>query len=316
MGEENFLAQSQPLVYEQMKRNVEHEHLAHAYIFEGDNGGGKHEMALWLAKRLLCLNVIENNPCEQCLNCTRINEGEHPNVQLIAPEGQWIKVHQIRQLQAELSKSSFEKGMQIFIVEQADKMNPSAANSLLKLLEEPVGNSVAILETNVLGKVLPTIQSRCQIIHFPPLAKEQLIKRLEEKQLPANEAKLIANLTGSYDKAVEISEDEWFNETREIVTTWFDYLQKEDPQAFIFVQKKIVAQAKEKEQQQMILSILLVYFQSERDRDLASKEKTKQINHILELILQAQQKLTANVAFQGVAEQLVLRIIGNMFTKN
>ncbi|MDN6599716.1 MAG: DNA polymerase III subunit delta', partial [Tetragenococcus koreensis] len=213
MGEGNFLAQSQPLVYSQMKKNVEHERLAHAYIFEGDNGCGKHEMALWLAKRLLCLNVTEGKPCEQCVNCNRINEGEHPNVQLLEPDGQTIKVYQIRQLQAELAKSSFEKGMQIFVIQQADKMNPSAANSLLKLLEEPPGNSVAILETNVLGKILPTIQSRCQIVHFTPLAKEHLIKRLEENHLSTNVAKLIANLTNSYDKAVEISEDEWFNET-------------------------------------------------------------------------------------------------------
>ncbi|MCF1584276.1 DNA polymerase III subunit delta' [Tetragenococcus koreensis] len=309
MGKGNFLAQSQPLVYSQMKKNVEHERLAHAYIFEGDNGCGKHEMALWLAKRLLCLNVTEGKPCEQCVNCNRINEGEHPNVQLLEPDGQTIKVYQIRQLQAELAKSSFEKGMQIFVIQQADKMNPSAANSLLKLLEEPPGNSVAILETNVLGKILPTIQSRCQIVHFSPLAKEHLIKRLEENHLSTNVAKLIANLTNSYDKAVEISEDEWFNETREIISTWFDYLKKGDPQAFIFVQKKVVAQAKEKEQQRMIFAILLVYFQNERDRSLENRQQTQRNNHILELILQAQQKLTANVAFQGTAEQLALRII-------
>ncbi|MDN6138369.1 MAG: DNA polymerase III subunit delta', partial [Tetragenococcus koreensis] len=113
----------------------------------------------------------------------------------------------------------------------------------------------------------------------------------------------------SYDKAVEISEDEWFNETREIISTWFDYLKKGDPQAFIFVQKKVVAQAKEKEQQRMIFAILLVYFQNERDRSLENRQQTQRNNHILELILQAQQKLTANVAFQGTAEQLALRII-------
>lgn len=309
MGEENFLAQSQPLVYSQITRNVEHERLAHAYIFEGDNGCGKHEMALWLAKRLLCLNVIEGDPCEQCVNCMRINEGEHPNVQLIEPEGQTIKVSQIRQLQAELSKSSFEKGTQIFIIHEADKMNPSAANSLLKLLEEPPGNSVAILETNILGKILPTIQSRCQILHFTPLSQEHLIRRLEEENVTKNVAQLVAKLTNSYDKAVEISKNEWFNETREIVATWFNYLKKEDPQAFIYVQKKIVAQAKEKEQQQMIFAILLAYFQDERRRLLENRQKVQHINYILELILQAQKKLAANVAFQGIAEQLVLRII-------
>ena len=60
-------------------------------------------------------------------------------------------------------------------------MNTSAANSLLKFLEEPVGNFLAILETESVGRILPTIQSRCQIIHFSPLAKEKLQTKLQKK---------------------------------------------------------------------------------------------------------------------------------------
>lgn len=309
MAEDQFLTQNQPLVYARMKRNIKHGRLAHAYLFEGDKGSGKKEMAQWLAKRLLCLEVADNEPCGHCINCQRVSLGEHPNVLEVKPDGQTIRVAQIRQLQAELTKSSFEKGIQIFIIEEADKMNPSAANSLLKFLEEPPGNPLAVLETNALGKILPTIQSRCQIIHFNPLSKEKLLTKLTEKGITETTAELLASLTNSYVKAVEISENEWFNETKGIVSTWFDYLRKKEGQAFIFVQKKVIAQAKEKQQQQLILSMLLAYFQQARDQALSQKTQLKELNKDLELILAAQQKLIANVPFQAVAEQLALRII-------
>ena len=235
--------------------------------------------------------------------------GEHPNVRVIQPEGQSIKVDQIRQLQSEFSRKGFEKGMQIFIIQQADTMNVSAANSLLKFLEEPEGEMLAILEVESLGKMLPTIQSRCQIIHFNPLNKQQLVKQLQDNGINEKSANLLASLTNSYNKAVEISEDEWFNGAKDVIEQWFLYLKKKDSQAFIYVQKAIMTIAKEKQQQQDILAILLFYFQNERNQMLQHQVSGVAANREVELILQGQQKLAANVPFQGVAEQLCLRIL-------
>ena len=220
-----------------------------------------------------------------------------------------IKVDQIRQLQEEFSKSGFESRLKIFILSQADKMNNSAANSLLKFLEEPVGNFLAILETESLGRILPTIQSRCQIIHFSPLSKEKLQEKLQEEGLSKETSRLLSHLTNSYHKAVEISQDEWFNETKDAVKRWVNYLLKKDPQAFIFVQKKLLGLAKEKNQQSEIFLLLLFYFQEERDRLLAQGLWGKEINRAIEAALQAQKKLQANVSFQGVAEQFSVKII-------
>ena len=222
---------------------------------------------------------------------------------------QSIKVDQIRQLQSEFSRKGFEKGMQIFIIQQADTMNVSAANSLLKFLEEPEGEMLAILEVESLGKMLPTIQSRCQIIHFNPLNKQQLVKQLQDHEINEKSANLLASLTNSYHKAVEISEDEWFNGAKDVIEQWFLYLKKKDSQAFIYVQKAIVTIAKEKQQQQDILAILLFYFQNERNQLLQHQVSGVAANREVEIILQGQQKLAANVPFQGVAEQLSLRIL-------
>lgn len=309
MEEQVFLTENQPLVFAQLEKSVKHGRLAHAYLFEGDQGTGKHAMSLWLAKRLFCLAVQDNQPCNQCNNCLRIAANEHPDVQVIEPEGQTIKVDQIRQLQADFAKAGYETSQQIFIIKEADKMNVSAANSLLKFLEEPDGKVLALLETETVGRILPTIRSRCQIVHFSPLKKEQLLEKLQAAGIGKESALILASLTNSYQKAVEISEDEWFNDAKDAIARWFSYLQKGDPQGFIYVQKKVVALAKEKEQQNRLLQMLLFYFQRARDSQLTQQQQIVRLNQILELILQAEQKLAANVSFQNVAEQLTLRII-------
>lgn len=307
---DTFLAQNQPLVYSQIKKSVEHGRLAHAYLFEGDQGVGKHELSLWLAKRLFCTQVVDNEPCNECNNCLRIAAGEHPNLWQIKPDGQSIKVDQIRQLQQEFVRSGFESRLQFFTISHADKMNASAANSLLKFLEEPAGSFVAILETDSPGKILPTIQSRCQILHFAPLNTQALVTKLVQTGIGTESATLLAALTNSYQKAVEISQEEWFNEAKAAVSQWYLYLANNDLMAFVYVQKKLTALAKEKERQQLLLQMLMQHFRQARSKllngdVLALKENTRRI----ELLLEAEQKLGANVSFQNVCEQLVLRMI-------
>ncbi|MGX7329868.1 DNA polymerase III subunit delta' [Enterococcus bulliens] len=304
MEETEFLREYQPCLLTQMTKMMEHEHLAHAYLFEGDEGTGKHELSMWLAKRMFCEQIQDGNPCDQCLQCMRIDQNEHPNVQVIKPDGQTIKVDQIRQLQAEFSKTGFETRDQCFIIRQADTMSSSAANSLLKFLEEPPGSFVAILETNSLGKVLPTIQSRCQLIHFSPLSKAHLIEKLHATGISEKTAALLAQLTNSFSKAVEISEDEWFNESKEIAKKWLDQLSAKTPDAFLFVQKQLVPLAKEKHQQLMLLKIIQGYYEEAFQTGKISYQE-------IECLLQAQRKIQANVSFQNSMEQFALRVVSS-----
>ena len=228
MNEAQQLQQMQPLLYKQLQKSFEHGRLAHAYLFEGDTGTGKQEFGLWMAKHVFCTNLVNQQPCNECHNCVRINENEHPDVLRIAPDGQTIKVNQIRELKAEFSKSGVETAKKVFLIQEADKMSTGAANSLLKFLEEPEGQILAILETTSLSRILPTIQSRCQTLHFQPLVKKTLIDRLIKQGIGEKTATLLAELTNSFEKAVEISQDEWFNEAREIILQWFNYLKSND----------------------------------------------------------------------------------------
>ena len=310
MEEAKKLQTIQPIVFRQLQNSFEHGRLAHAYLFEGDQGTGKAELALWFAKHMFCLNLQNEMPWEKCNNCLRITSKDHPDVVEIEPDGQSIKVDQIRALQSELAKSGFESAKKVVIIHQAEKMNSNSANSLLKFLEEPPANFMIILETQSLGKILPTIRSRCQTIHFQALSTERLQSRLESEQIPAKTAKLLANLTNSYGKAVEISKDEWFNESRDVVIQWFNYLEKNDPQAFIYVQKKLVKTFKDKTQQQFAFE-MLAYFVKEKRNQVMKQNQTalKTYNYLLEEVLSASRKLEANVSFQNIAEQITLRIV-------
>ncbi|WP_411510080.1 DNA polymerase III subunit delta' [Enterococcus faecalis] len=306
------LQQMQPLLYKQLQKSFEHGRLAHAYLFEGDTGTGKQEFGLWMAKHVFCTNLVNQQPCNECHNCVRINENEHPDVLRIAPDGQTIKVNQIRELKAEFSKSGVETAKKVFLIQEADKMSTGAANSLLKFLEEPEGQILAILETTSLSRILPTIQSRCQTLHFQPLVKKTLIDRLIKQGIGEKTATLLAELTNSFEKAVEISQDEWFNEAREIILQWFNYLKSNDLQAFIYVQKKMVKVFKEKEQQALSFDLLMVYYRQLLEESVATqqaKKVTEEQAERLALILKARQKWTANVSWQNVCDQLVIQMI-------
>lgn len=310
MEEAKRLETIQPIVFRQLQNSFEHGRMAHAYLFEGDQGTGKAELALWFVKHLFCLDLQAGMPCEKCNNCLRINSKDHPDVVEIEPDGQSIKVDQIRALQSELAKSGFESAKKVVIIHQAEKMNLNSANSLLKFLEEPPANFMIILETQSLGKILTTIRSRCQIIHFQALSKERLQARLEADQLPTKTAQLLANLTNSYGKAVEISKDEWFNEARDSVIQWFNYLEKNDPQAFIYVQKKLVKTFKDKTQQQFCFELLAYFVKEKRDQDLKNQQTSLvKANNLLAEVLAASQKLEASVSFQNIAEQITLHTV-------
>ena len=298
--------QLNPTVHSLMKQSIEHGRLAHAYLFEGEKGTGKHQESLWLAKRLYCTNVKDNEPCHACINCLRIENNEHPNVHQVTPDGQTIKVDQIRQLQTEFAKRGFEAGRQIFILSDAETMNVQAANSLLKFLEEPSGQVLLLLETSAIGKILPTIQSRCQIIHFH-LSTTHLIEQLQQAGLSLNTAKILAFLTNSYDKAVEISRDEWFNDARDVLKQFVQYLTNRDFAAFVYVQRKIIPITKEKQQQQLFFDLLMYAFRTLRDENQGSLQTV--YNQALADLLQAKMKLNSNVAFQNVIEQFVLHFL-------
>src|SRR5690606_15750287 len=122
--------------------------------------------------------------CNECSDCRRIASRNHPDVHFFLPDGKSIKIDQIRKLRKEFSYRGSESNQKLYIIEHAERMTQNAANSLLKFLEEPNQHETALLLTEQMQQMLPTIISRCQTISFNPLPTSDLRSLLIEQNIP------------------------------------------------------------------------------------------------------------------------------------
>ena len=319
-------SKTQPRVVKQLKNSIKKQRLAHAYIFEGAHGTGKMAVAKVLAKAFMCKDAIDGEPCENCSNCKRITSGNHPDVHIITPDGQSIKIDQIRSLQKEFAYSGMESSKKVYIVEHADKMTVQAANSLLKFLEEPGADTIALLLTEQVHHLLETIRSRAQTLSFSPLAPEGILQKLLEQEIPKPIAALASSLTSDYAEALEICREEWFAQARAKVIQLTEELRQRPDYCLVVLQDQYLSFFKEKEQLRLALNLLLIWY-----RDLLSIHLSKTENVVffdqlqaleqqalqtsqrktgeaLQSILTAQSRLRSNVSPLMVMEQLVLRL--------
>lgn len=157
----------QKIVITILKNSIEKNRFSHAYLFETNGYKDANKLALSFAKYLLCPNHYSNqNKCVNCTQCKLIDENAFSEIKIIDPDGLWIKKEQLDELQKEFMQTAVQSKYRVYIIHDADKMNPSAANSILKFLEEPAPNIIAILLTDNMYQLLNTIISRCQIISF------------------------------------------------------------------------------------------------------------------------------------------------------
>ena len=207
-----------------LRRAIEQEKVVHSYLFAGNEGIGKRWVALQFAKALNCLEKKEKNgdACDHCLSCKKIDHRLHPDVMLIEPEGQTLKVDQVREMQRDLAFRPYEGKRRVCILTAADRMAPNMSNTLLKTLEEPPLHTVIILLANNPRLMLPTILSRCQLIRFNPLPSPSVSGWLmKEKGLEEREAHLLASLSeGSPGKALEIQEEIGQIPRKELLQHW------------------------------------------------------------------------------------------------
>lgn len=193
-------------------QGIKNNRLAHAYLFYGDTGRGKAAFTFELAKVLNC-SASANLPCNECPSCIKINNLSHPDLQYIFPISKQTKtetisdiikkkaknpyssidieghknipIEKIREFRNEAKYAPNEAKMRFFIVEGCEYFSREAANSFLKLLEEPPENLMIILITNDRMALLDTIRSRCQPVFFPAFNDEQ-IKAIVDKYNPVN----------------------------------------------------------------------------------------------------------------------------------
>ncbi len=172
----------------------------HAYLFVGPDQIGKTTLARAFAQAITCESPVANDglgACGQCRACRLAARGGHPDHRFVEPSNGQIKIEAIRNLIREANLSPIEGRYKVFVIQSFDRSNPSAANALLKTLEEPSETTRILLTSSHSVSLLPTITSRCQVIHLRPVPVRDVSTILQAGWGMASErADLLADLSG------------------------------------------------------------------------------------------------------------------------
>lgn len=211
---ESYPIIGQERLLKNLRKALDQDELAHAYLLEGQKGLGKKEIAKWLATAIVCRGESPK-PCHHCISCIKINSNNHPEVKWIQEEGS-IGIDIIRELQKDLQLKPYEGSKKVYIIDNAEKITLQAQNSLLKSLEEPPEYATIILLTNNGSSLLQTIISRCQRLKLLSVPLQEIEDYLvHTKKIDRNRAKVLASLSnGVIGKALQLSEDDEFQERR------------------------------------------------------------------------------------------------------
>ncbi len=250
--------------------------VSNSLLFAGDEGVGKRQFALELARAFICTDPSNGEACGVCAACLRVDKfvipepadknkdefkkvffGGHGDVGMVVAYKRTILVDAIRDLEKKANFRPYEAPARFFIIDDADKMNDESSNALLKTLEEPSSTTHIFLITSRPDSLLPTIRSRCQTIRFAPVAADEIERFLaEDRAFTHDEAKLAARLSrGSIGRAVSINVTRFRGERERMLGVVRNAIQTGDRAALLRVSEEI-NDAKNKERFEQNIDIL------------------------------------------------------------
>jgi DNA polymerase-3 subunit delta' len=196
-----------------LQQAVAQQRLPHALLLSGPPGLGKEQFVLSFAQSLLCMDRdSEGVACGVCRQCQLLHSGNHPDFQWLKPDEESksgeITIEAIRSFAANASLTTHAGGNKVIAIQPAHRMNKAAANSLLKTLEEPTPGNVILLLTDQPGRLLATIRSRCQKVHFKPPHRSQAVTWLSGKVTHADPELLLTLANGAPLKALALDNSE------------------------------------------------------------------------------------------------------------
>ena len=291
-----------------LSNSIKSNMISHAYMFEGPSGVGKNTMARELAATLLEMENLFNSP----------------DYIEITPDGNSIKIAQIRKLQSDILVKPY-KSYKIYVIDEAQKMTVEAQNALLKTLEEPPKYAIIILITNNKESLLDTIKSRCEIIKFTPIPLVEVADYLTQTGVDKNRASLLANFSrGSMQKAIELSESEDFHIMRDEVQKYVETFLTGSMLDIMDIQNSI---EKYKDNITNVLDLLVNYFRDimmvkenvdssmiiNLDRlvfikNMSTKITYSQLSKIIDIIEETKNKLRSNCNFNISIQVMTLNI--------
>lgn len=304
--------------------------VSHAYIFNGPDKSGKMMLAEAFATALQC-EAGKSEPCMECHSCKQAVGHNQPDIIYVTHEKpNTISVDDIRtQLNNDIGVKPYSSPRKVYIIDEAEKMNPQAQNALLKTIEEPPAYAVILLLTTNAATFLPTILSRCVTLNIK-VVKDETIKTflMQKHQIPDYQAEVcVAFAQGNVGKAIQLAASEDFNEMKASALQLMKRLQEID----IYEMTAAVKQISEYKLEitdyfdlMMVWYRDVLYFKATNDvNGLIFKDEVYDIKRqaekcsyggievIIEALHKAKTRLNANVNFDLVIELLLLTIKEN-----
>lgn len=192
-------------IKEYLETSVKQKKVSHSYLFIGIEGIGKKLFAKSFAKEVLCL---EDGKCSnKCKSCIEFETQNHPDFEIIEPDGNSIKIEQIRVMQKKIQEKPIISSKKVYIINDSDKMTKEAQNCLLKTLEEPPEFAIIILIGSNESLFLDTIKSRCIILHFEQIENTELKQFMQQNHEMNNlNDDILKIFQGSIGKAIELKD--------------------------------------------------------------------------------------------------------------
>ena len=276
-------AETQPILYKILNNSIIKSKNVHAYLFETNNNKDAYNIINDFCKALLCPHKLtQKRDCVNCTQCKKIDNGNFLDLKIIECDGSVIKKEQVDNLQKQFSNVAIESEYMIYVIKEAEKMTSSASNSILKFLEEPENNIIAILVTSNKKNMLSTIVSRCQVISM----KNELFVDQSIYQLVGN---LCSNT---------IEQEQQFFQNDEIETkfqtvyTFVNNLESSTNKALINESRVYNMFFKEKQDISLFYNIVLAVYElklKKKNFDLNIFFKSNDINYIckkIEIVLE------------------------------
>ena len=291
----NELKELQPKIVDCFERILEQDKLNHAYLFTGNFAS--FDLAQKLAQSRFCQNKMGVWPCGECRSCRLIAEEDFSDVTVVRPQNQIIKTERIRELLKNFSQSGVEGNEQVFIICEAEKMHLNAANSLLKMIEEPQSEVYIFLLTSDENLILPTIKSRTQVFHFPK-NEDYLVAKLEESGLLKDQAQLLVAYSQTLEEAQNLQTSKSFFDVTQVCQRFVDLCLAKNDLAFLQV-ARLSSLADDKEKQDQIFRILEILFSQHIEKESGRTS--------LDRLFQSRKMWQANVSFQNALEYMIIQ---------